>query len=364
MVLLGDVTVAKGLWYLAQQNVDVVSMSLGGYPAQFLESVVLHAVFERDMIVCAAAGNYWPVVVAPAAYESCIGVAATTPTDRPWLYSASGPAVDISAPGHLVWCADFDARTRNPSPHAGSGTSFAVPHVAGAAALWLAHHGKVTVQREAGGRPLQFVFKSLLQQTARVPGRFDSNVGFDDLQLAPGSLLGDSWPIDQRGLTRFGPGILDVDRFLAAPLRDASSSASTSDPATGLTSWVKIVEGILCAYPVWREALEVLFGQSGDDLDGLIEGYGAELSKLFMDATSSNAADPVRVFLTAVADWVDAVATQEALALDPSAPPAVAAAVAQAAAAAWAAVEAAAAAAAQALAAAASAALKALFPWL
>ena len=72
-----------------------------------------------------------------------------------------------------------------------------------------------------------------------------------------------------------------------------------------------------------------------------------------MDATSSNAADPVRVFLAAVADWVDAVATQEALALDPSAPPAVAAATAQAAAAAWAAVEAAAAAAAQALAAAA-----------
>ena len=51
MVLLGDVTVAKGLWYLAQLNVDVVSMSLGGYPAQFHESGVQHAVFERDQIV-------------------------------------------------------------------------------------------------------------------------------------------------------------------------------------------------------------------------------------------------------------------------------------------------------------------------
>ena len=73
VVLIGDVDIARSVWYATTQNVDVISMSLGGYPAPELECVVAHAVYN-NIITVAAAGNYYPLVVYPAAYEECIAV--------------------------------------------------------------------------------------------------------------------------------------------------------------------------------------------------------------------------------------------------------------------------------------------------
>jgi subtilisin family serine protease len=150
VVLVLDTDVARAIWYASQQDVDVISLSLGGHPVPYLEGVIGHAVYRKNIIFCAAAGNGIPYVVYPAAYPDAIAVAAITPTDRPWKMSSWGPQVTLAAPGHCVWVGDFD-ESRNPIVKANSGTSYAAPHVAAVAALWLAFHGRQNLLNRYAG---------------------------------------------------------------------------------------------------------------------------------------------------------------------------------------------------------------------
>jgi hypothetical protein len=199
----GDV--AKAIEYARAAGCHVISMSLGGLPFRGVAAALERAV-EDGLIVVAASGNYVPggAVVWPAAYEPCIAVAATNARDRPWKYTSHGGAVAISAPGESVWV---------PHVHVdgdlvrSTGTSFAVPHVAGAAALWLAHHGRDALLARYKGR---------LQEAFR-------------LALAQGVRSVDNWDADE-----LGPGILDVAALLRADLPDADAvppSPPARDPS-------------------------------------------------------------------------------------------------------------------------------------
>ena len=114
-------------------------MSLGGL---FLGGVrdAVNAAVADGCIVMAAAGNKWPWVAEPANYPTCLAVAATNAKDAKWVDSATADQVDISAPGESVWVAYWNDSGQQ-AVHRSSGTSFAVAHVAGVAALWLAYHG-------------------------------------------------------------------------------------------------------------------------------------------------------------------------------------------------------------------------------
>lgn len=91
VVLIADINVAQAVVAAVNGGAQVISISLGGYPAPILEWAIAWAV-AQNVIVVAAAGNVYPFVVYPAAYPACIGVGAAR---RPasWNTLLDGPGI-------------------------------------------------------------------------------------------------------------------------------------------------------------------------------------------------------------------------------------------------------------------------------
>lgn len=163
--------IEKAIYKAVNDGCSVVSLSLGGTGHSALNAALEYSI-GKNVIVVAAAGNFswWPVVY-PARYPFCIAVAATRFDDKPWKSSAHGMEVTVSAPGEAVWRAlrsKPNESTKKVEPSCG--TSYSTANVAGVAALWLAHHKRHNLIKQFNSSTkLQFVFKRLLQHTARRP---------------------------------------------------------------------------------------------------------------------------------------------------------------------------------------------------
>ncbi len=139
----------------------VISISLGWFSNRSLHAAVRDAE-ANNVIVCAAAGNYTPFVIWPAAYAEVIAVGGCNATRHGWPGSARGRAVGISGPSEDVWVASF-TRVGLEAPAQSSGTSFGVATVAGVAALWLAFHNRdYLLDRYQGQFTLTDVFRYIL----------------------------------------------------------------------------------------------------------------------------------------------------------------------------------------------------------
>jgi serine protease len=212
VVEITQVTVAAAIDWAVDHAAPVITMSLGGLPSMSLHRALRRAV-AADVIVLAAAGNCVRTVVWPARYDECVAVAGTDARDHMWEGSCRGSAVDVAAPAQNVYRATVPAG--GPPGAAigqGQGTSFAVALTAGVAALWLAHHGRDTIVREAHarGETVHALFVRLLRATARRPD------GWDGSDLGAGV-------VDARGL-------LAADLDLGRGAATAVTAALTADP--------------------------------------------------------------------------------------------------------------------------------------
>jgi thermitase len=124
--------------------------------------------------------------VYPGNDPNVICAAACDIEDNELDFGFYGEEVDITAPGVNLWVAET-----SPSPVVGRshGSSYATAIIAGACALWQAHHGRDRLVADYTKRLLFPLFKHCLQESAFVPA-----TGWDK--------------------KRRGAGILDVEHLL------------------------------------------------------------------------------------------------------------------------------------------------------
>ena len=255
VVQVFDADLAIAIEYARQLGVDIITMSIGGEGFSPALGDAVAAAVDDGIVVLAAGGNYAPFVPAPARLPACLAVAATNEHDRPWRWTSPGKEIDWSAPGEDVSVAGAKREYGEVaySVRLGSGSSFAVAHSAGAAALWIAKHGREMLRQRYPGA-VQWAFRQAVVATVHDPGT--------------------GWNQDAHGL-----GILNAERLLSAlpaqvdaqPPRRAR--AMTASPAARLAPLLpELAEAQL------RERLSGLLGVPDAALDDALERAAGELA--------------------------------------------------------------------------------------
>ena len=126
--------IIQGLSYATANGARVINMSLGLSEASPALAAAVAQAARQGVLLVAAAGNNGGAVLYPAAYPTVLSVGASDQADRRASFSAQGARLDLLAPGVDI------LSTWNGVPYVlRSGTSMAAPHVAGVAALLMAH---------------------------------------------------------------------------------------------------------------------------------------------------------------------------------------------------------------------------------
>jgi subtilisin family serine protease len=193
-----DVDEAAAIVYAVNQGAKVINLSIGGTETSAVERNALRYAAEHGVLVVAAAGNEYKhgnPVEYPAALLQPVGskgrggwglsVGATSKGGRRASFSNTGTWISLAAPGENVFGAISSYTKARSWPRYtlpgstnglygyASGTSFAAPQVAGAAALVWAANPALTHEQVAW----------ILKRTASGDGRWTRSLGYGVLDV-------------------------------------------------------------------------------------------------------------------------------------------------------------------------------------
>ena len=187
---------AKGIDHAITINADIIAIPMGGIgPMNQLRDAIRRANAAGIIVIVAASNFTGPLRIVPAFWDETITVGAINDRLKPWVGSAFGRWVDLSAPGVNINHARTEKRDNEIvyEVKLAQGTSDATALVAGAAALWISYHGKDKLIERFGLDQIPTIFRKLLKEHGvSTPKGFPSK--------------------------RYGSGVLDVVKLLEAPL--------------------------------------------------------------------------------------------------------------------------------------------------
>jgi subtilisin family serine protease len=224
--------IVRGIEAAIAAGPSVINLSLGGpFPSRAEEDAILRAVRSGSLVVASSGNSYTAgnPTQYPAAFPHVLTVGAVDRLLQPAYFSSAGVFVDLVAPGVDIPFSD----PVDPDPARSvtvSGTSFAAPIVA-AAAAWLK-----TVRPDLV--PSQLA--EILRRSSRDLGAagFDPRYGFGVLDLPaalvaptpPPDLLEPNDDVDQIVAGRFGPAYASVNGPAGRNATLAASLDAAEDP--------------------------------------------------------------------------------------------------------------------------------------
>ena len=173
-----EVAIVRAIEWGIDNEIDLISMSLGSSEPSQLEKEVIDAAVSRGILIFAAAGNEEYGATYPAAYSGVISVAAVDSENEHAWFSNIHKTVDLSAPGvDVLSCIPGNNYAQL------SGTSMATPLAAGVGTLL------VSLRNNLGPEE----YENLLKQSCQKLG------------------LGEEY-----GKEKYGAGLVRADRVVGA----------------------------------------------------------------------------------------------------------------------------------------------------
>lgn len=130
-------TVADAIIYAADQNADIISLSLGStLPDPYLREAIAYAIESGSTIVAATGNDNCNCISYPANYPEVLAVGSSNSSNGRSSFSNYGTNIDIIAPGESI-ISTYWTNANQTSNYASNiaGTSFSTPLVSGLLAL-------------------------------------------------------------------------------------------------------------------------------------------------------------------------------------------------------------------------------------